>query len=108
MGMRLEKMAAEWKIVKHKAFLENWQAFKQEPGRPFHHLLDVFTESFRHGPYWSSHVWVPLWIIYTAVWAFGGYRFAQGSWWIAEFHLWCIVLAGFGFLGWKTWQRVRR
>jgi hypothetical protein len=46
--------------VKQKAFIENWEAFKEQPYRPFHHLLDVRTESYRWGPYWSAHVWVPL------------------------------------------------
>ena len=46
--------------VKQKAFIENWQAFKEQPYRPFHHLLDVRTESYRWGPYWSAHVWVPI------------------------------------------------
>ena len=46
--------------VKQKAVIENWAAFKAQPWRPFHHLLDVRTESYRWGPYWSAHVWVPI------------------------------------------------
>lgn len=46
--------------VKRKAFIENWEAFLAKPWRPLHHLLDVRTESYRWGPYWSAHVWVPI------------------------------------------------
>lgn len=46
--------------VKQKAFIENWEAFKVQWWRPLHHLLDVRTESYRWGPYWSAHVWVPI------------------------------------------------
>lgn len=67
MGLRIEKVKAEWEVVRAKALKENWEAYKAEfktrPWRIFHHGLDVFTESFRHGPYFSSHVIVPIWLV---------------------------------------------
>jgi hypothetical protein len=64
MGIRWEKMKAEWEIVRVKAVEENVQAYHEDHWwRLTHHALDFFTESFRHGPYLVVHSLFPLWVV---------------------------------------------
>ena len=65
--------------VRQAAFVDNWVEWRDLPWsrlrkyRVFHYLLDVRTESYRHGPYWSAHVWVPievLTVVSLLVWGF--------------------------------------
>ncbi len=110
MGMRIEKMRAEWPAVKEHALVSNFNALLDSPWRAHHHALDVFTESFRHGPYWSSHVYVP-WVIYLLIVAsVGWYRIGAGDvWGGVEVILWSwavpFIAIGLAWAGYKIKDR---
>lgn len=108
MGMRLDKMRTEWARVKVRAFEQNWAEVRAHPHRLVHCLLDVFTESFRHGPYWSAHVYVPLWLIGSVQTAFVCYHLGAGD---TEVALAILILPYtfllFGLAGHEAMKRLR-